>query len=58
MIVRALPVIFQILVVVLVFQDAKTRNMNPWIWGALVFFFPLVALIIYFIMRKPKVEIF
>jgi len=46
--------IVQILIVVLVYQDAKRRNMRPLLWAILVFFFPLIALIIYFIMRKPK----
>lgn len=51
---RVLILVFQVLVAVLVFQDAKNRNMNPWIWAILVFFFPLVALIFYFLLRKPK----
>ena len=47
-------VLIAILVAVLVYQDAKSRGMNAMLWAILVFLFLIIALPIYFIVRKPK----
>ena len=54
--IRYIGIIALILVAVLVFQDSKERGMNPWIWAALVIFFNAIAIIVYFIVRKPKIQ--
>ena len=36
--------------------DAKSRRMNPWLWGILTFFFTLITVIVYLFVRKPKYE--
>ena len=53
---KVLGIIALLLIAVLVFQDAKTRNMNPWVWGILTVVFPVVTIIIYFIIRKQKLN--
>ena len=37
-------------------KDAKARGMNAWGWGIFVFLILIIALPIYFIVRKPKLE--
>ncbi|MCP4702813.1 MAG: hypothetical protein GY862_39030 [Gammaproteobacteria bacterium] len=39
-------------------KDAEKQGMNPWIWGIVTFFFPVVSTILYFMIRKsPKSDI-
>ena len=51
---KILGIIAWLLIAVLIFHDAKTRDMNPWVWGILTVIFNVIAIIIYFIVRKPK----
>ena len=39
-----------------VYTDAKAREMNAILWAILVFLVLIIALPVYLIMRKPKVE--
>ena len=52
--VRFVLIIAQVLFAVLVFQDAQDRKMNYWLWAILVFIMPVLGIILYFAMRKPK----
>jgi|GEM_PF-2607309 hypothetical protein len=52
--IRIIPFIAQILFALLVFQDAKERRMNYWLWAAVVLVIPIIGIILYFIQRKPK----
>ncbi len=51
---RFIVIIAQVLFAVLVFQDAQDRKMNYWLWAILVFIMPVVGIILYFALRKPK----
>jgi uncharacterized protein YacL len=53
--IRFVGIIVALLVAILVYQDAKSREMNAMIWAIMVFLFLIIALPIYFIVRKPKV---
>ncbi|MFH2143754.1 MAG: hypothetical protein ABIJ97_15120 [Bacteroidota bacterium] len=37
-------------------KDAKSRGMNEWVWGIFTFLVLIIAVPVYFIVRKPKVE--
>ncbi|MCF6365496.1 MAG: PLDc N-terminal domain-containing protein [Bacteroidales bacterium] len=52
--IRIIVLIAQILFAFLVFQDAKERKMFYWLWAAFVFFMPILGIILYFALRKPK----
>jgi len=52
--IRIIVLIAQILFALLVFQDAKERRMLHWLWAAFVFFMPILGIILYFVLRKPK----
>ena len=52
--IRIIPFIAQILFAVMVFQDAQERKMNYWLWSAFTLIVPVIGIIAYFIMRKPK----
>jgi uncharacterized protein YacL len=52
--IRLIGVLVALLVAVLVYQDAKSRGMNSILWAIMVFLFLIIALPIYFIVRKPK----
>jgi hypothetical protein len=52
--IRFIGVLVVIVLAVLVYQDAKSRNMNALLWGILVLVFNLVAAVIYLLIRKPK----
>lgn len=40
----------------LVAKDANSRGMNGLVWGICTFLFCIVALPLYLIMRKPKID--
>lgn len=55
-VVQILLIIVLAVVGVLVAKDAAKRRMSPWGWGLFVFFVWIIALPLYFILRKPKQE--
>lgn len=45
-----------LIIAIIVGKDAQSRGMNPWLWGIFNFLILIVALPIYLIVRKPKLE--
>jgi preprotein translocase subunit SecG len=54
MLIRIISIIAYVLIVVLLYQDAKSRDMKAILWAILFLVFPVVTIIIYFLIRKPK----
>ena len=53
---QLLGILIALLVAIAVGRDAKSRGMNEWLWGIFVFLILIIAVPVYFIMRKPKIE--
>lgn len=51
---RYLIALIPVIITIAVALDAKSRNMNPWLWGILSFFFTILTVIVYLLVRKPK----
>ncbi len=47
-------IIILAIVAIRISQDAKKRGMNSVLWGLFAFFFWIIAIPLYFILRKPK----
>lgn len=50
-------IIFNIVIAKLIMKDCKKRNMNPRTWGLATFFFGLIAIIMYVVVRDPRQDI-
>ena len=46
----------KIFIAIWIYKDAKSKEINPWLWTILVFFFsgPLIFLIYFLVIRKEK----
>ena len=47
-------VIIEVIVGVLIARDASSRGMNGFRWGIFAFFVPIIAILIYLVVRKPR----
>lgn len=41
---------------IIIALDAETRDMNGWLWGFIVFAAGILGLIVYAIVKKPKMK--
>lgn len=53
---HAIGILIAIIVGIVMGRDAASRGMNPWVWGISIASFMIIALPLYLMVRKEKIN--